>query len=232
MLWTVERFSLLQHGAPWRDMFAFAAKPTWHPEPLHLWDSLQSFAPTVQTVCLTAVTVLKPAESYCNMHFWPSLIWSPLSSCDHSWTQHSSSFCGWRMAVYAGDMEVLYNKLQRSECEKVLLQRSTLICCSFKSCQDNRCADVNIKLSHLNWLSGDAARVFHFVPLLTLKMILNRSVLQHRLWWHDTIMYGRWYGIRMAGKGSTGCAKKCRLHSVTSLDEPQQRWEWRCMCEL
>lgn len=25
---------------------------------------------------------------------------------------------------------------------------------------------------------------------------------------------------------------KCRLRSVTSLDEPQQRWEWKCMCEI
>lgn len=25
---------------------------------------------------------------------------------------------------------------------------------------------------------------------------------------------------------------KCRMHSVTSPDEPQQRWEWRSMCEL
>lgn len=132
------------------DVFSCAAKPTWHPKPLHLWDSLQSFTPTVQTVCLTAGTVFKPAESYCNIHFWPSPFFVEVNShlCGHLVDFcHNIRIC-LRSSVYVGDMETLNNSLTvlKGFSSLAMNKHFNLLfakCCTFESCQDNR--NVNIK---------------------------------------------------------------------------------------
>lgn len=113
--------------------FSCAVKPTWHPKPLHHWDTFQSFAPTVQTVWLTAVTVLKPTRSYCCAQLWPCPVFTEANSSCHGY----GDFCHGKTSVYVCGMEILNNSLtimaQKWESFDLLLLINTLICCSLNA---------------------------------------------------------------------------------------------------